>query len=347
MCSDEEGFLYPMVNRDICIGCGLCEKVCPVIHQGSESSPLKVYGARNRNERILLESSSGGVFSLLAEKTIVQGGVVFGVRFDEAWNAVHAWTDSVDGLKAFRGAKYVQSRIGNVYREAEWFLKQGRKVLFSGTPCQIAGLKRFLRKDHANLLVVDIVCHGVPSPLVWQSYLASLPVGEERITSISMRNKREGWKRYRMEIQAGNRFLYAGKAADNLYSQGFLADFYLRPSCHACPARKGKSGSDITIGDFWGIHACYPSFDDDRGTGLVLIHTQKGMNHYSGLDVYQIETTYMQGLKGNPCLERSVPFTDFRNSFWKRFPKEGVKTIGKLCLKKKWIRWFGIFGWKP
>jgi len=346
MSSDEEGFLYPKVDTSVCIDCGLCEKVCPVLHQGLARVPLKVYAARNRNERILQESSSGGVFTLLAEKVILQGGVVFGVKFDEAWNAVHAWTDTVEGLKAFRGAKYVQSRVGNAYKEAELFLKQGREVLFSGTPCQIAGLKRFLRKDYERLLTVDIVCHGVPSPLVWQSYLASLPVGEERITSISMRDKKKGWKRYRMEIQAGNRFLYAGKAVDNIYSQGYLADFFLRPSCHACPARKGKSGSDLTIGDFWGIHDYYPSFDDDKGTGIVLVHTQKGMNHYGDLDVYQIGTTYEQGLKDNPCIERSVPLTGFRKVFWESFPKDGIETIAKLCMKKRWSRWLGLFGWK-
>lgn len=347
MIPDEEGFLYPRIDTSVCVDCGLCEKVCPVIHQGLERSPLKVYASRNRNERILLESSSGGVFSLLAEKTIVQGGVVFGVKFDEAWNAVHAWTDTVEGLRAFRGAKYVQSRVGNAYREAKHFLVQGRKVLFSGTPCQIAGLKRFLRKEYEGLLTVDIVCHGVPSPLVWQSYLSSLLLEGERITSISMRDKKEGWKRYRMEIRTENRLLYAGRAADNLYSKGYLADLFLRPSCHACPARKGKSGSDLTIGDFWGIHTCYPGFDDDKGTGLVLIHTQKGLNHYRGLDVYQIRTSYELGMNGNPCLERSVPMTGFRTTFWKRFPEEGVKVIARLCRQKKWSRWFGIFGWKP
>lgn len=347
MSSDEEGFLYPKVDTSVCIDCGLCEKVCPVLHQGLARVPLKVYAARNRNERILQESSSGGVFTLLAEKIILHGGVVFGVKFDEAWNAVHAWADSLEGLAAFRGAKYVQSRVGNAYREAESFLKQGRRVLFSGTPCQIAGLKKFLRKEYDGLLTVDIVCHGVPSPLVWQQYLSSLHPAEERITSISMRNKKEGWKRYRMEIRAGDRFLYAGKAADNLYSQGYLADLFLRPSCHACPVRKGKSGSDITIGDFWGVQSCYPSFDDDKGTGLVLLHTQKGLNHYGGLDVYQIETTYGQGAKENPCLERSVPLTGFRTAFWKRFPKEGMKAVGRLCRMKKWSRWLGIFRWKP
>ena len=344
---DEEGFLYPIVNQDVCIGCNLCEKVCPVIHQGQERPPLKVYASRNKDTRILLESSSGGVFSLLAGAVIRLGGVVFGVRFDKDWNAVHSWTDSEEGLADFRGAKYVQSRVGNTFREAESFLKQGRQVLFSGTPCQIAGLKKFLRKEYEGLLTVDIVCHGVPSPLVWQHYLASLHPDEDRITSISMRDKKEGWKRYRMEIWTGNNLLYAGKAMDNLYSKGYLADLFLRPSCHACPARKGKSGSDITIGDFWGVEASYPSFDDDKGTGLVLIHTPKGLNLYRGLDVYHIETTYGQGVKENPCLERSVPLTRFRKEFWKRFPKEGVKTIAGLCRRKKWSRWLGIFWRKP
>ena len=168
---DNEGFLYPIVDKKTCIDCGLCEKVCPILHQGEPQKPLKVYAAKNLNEEIRRQSSSGGIFTLLAEQVIQEGGVVFGARFDENWEVKHDYTETIEGLAVFRGSKYVQSRIEDNYKKAEEFLKQGRKVLFSGTPCQIAGLKRFLRKEYEELLTVDFVCHGVPSPGVWRKYL--------------------------------------------------------------------------------------------------------------------------------------------------------------------------------
>ena len=171
MKEDEEGFLYPVADKDVCIDCNLCEQVCPVLRQREEREPLDVYAAFNKNEEVRMQSSSGGVFTALAESIIKEGGVVFGARFNEDWEVVHDYVETVEGLSAFRGSKYVQSRIGCTFSQAEQFLKQGRKVLFSGTPCQIAGLKLFLRKEYENLLSVDFICHGVPSPGVWRQYL--------------------------------------------------------------------------------------------------------------------------------------------------------------------------------
>lgn len=171
MVEDTEGFLYPQVDKSVCVNCGLCEKVCPVIHQNKSRTPLKVYAAKNMDEEVRLKSSSGGIFTLLAESVIKRGGVVFGAKFDDEWMVVHDYTDNIEGVAAFRGSKYVQSIIGNAYRKVEQFLKSGRMVLFTGTPCQIAGLKKYLRKEYKKLLAVDLVCHGVPSPKVWQMYL--------------------------------------------------------------------------------------------------------------------------------------------------------------------------------
>ena len=171
MQEDSEGFLYPVVEKDKCTSCKKCETVCPAIVQRNERKPLYVYAAKNLNEEIRRQSSSGGIFTLIAESIIQEGGVVFGARFNENWEVVHDYTETIEGLAAFRGSKYVQSRIGNTYLSAKDFLLAGRKVLFSGTPCQIAGLKAFLQDDYDNLLTVDLVCHGVPSPLVWKRYL--------------------------------------------------------------------------------------------------------------------------------------------------------------------------------
>jgi len=171
MQEDPEGFLYPVIEKEKCTSCKKCENVCPAIVQGNERKPLSVYAAKNLNEEIRRQSSSGGIFTLIAESIIQKGGVVFGARFNGNWEVVHDYTETEEGLAAFRGSKYVQSRIGDTYLKAKDFLLAGRKVLFSGTPCQIAGLKAFLQKDYDNLLTVDLICHGVPSPLVWKRYL--------------------------------------------------------------------------------------------------------------------------------------------------------------------------------
>ena len=220
MQEDGEGFLYPIVDQEVCIDCGLCQKVCPVLNQGEERKPLQVYAANNPNEEVRMQSSSGGVFTLLAETIIQEGGVVFGVRFNDDWEVIHDYTETKEGLAAFRGSKYVQSRIGESYCQVERFLKKGRKVLFTGTPCQIAGLNLFLRKEYDNLLTVDFICHGVPSPGVWKSYLEELIAlkGNQKnsvlshskpiilysirdISRIEFRNKRLGWKKYSFALR--------------------------------------------------------------------------------------------------------------------------------------------------
>lgn len=198
MRQDEEGFDYPIINTDTCIDCGVCEKICPIINHEEYKKPIKIYAAKNLNEKIRLDSSSGGIFTALAEDIICQGGVVFGVSFDQEWNAVHSYTECLEGLATFRGSKYVQSKIGFAFKEVKSFLKSGRKVLFSGTPCQIAGLKKFLIKDYPNLFTIEILCHGVPSPKVWQRYLdekkAQFKCND--IRQINFRNKKNGWSQY-------------------------------------------------------------------------------------------------------------------------------------------------------
>lgn len=297
MCEDEEGFLYPEVDEAICIDCGLCENVCPVINQADARIPLQVYAAKNTDEKIRMHSSSGGVFSILAEQTIKQGGVVFGARFDENWEVKHDYTETIDGVSVFRGSKYVQSKTGDTFKQAEQFLKQNRKVLFSGTPCQIVALKRYLKKEYENLLLVDFICHGVPSPGVWRKYLKqviALTCDKNTVSShlklllsernalvegISFRDKRLGWQKYSFSLtlsttdESGNKNTVSLSESlnENLFMRGFLANLYLRPSCYACPANKGKSGSDITLGDYWGISSLMPDYDDDKGISAISV----------------------------------------------------------------------------
>lgn len=310
MQADSEGFLYPVVNMADCIDCGLCEKVCHELHPYDDRKPQKVYAAINKDEEVRLKSSSGGIFYLLAEKTIAEGGVVFGARFDEQWQVVIDYAETMDGVKAFMGSKYVQARMDTAYADAKRFLKEGRKVLFSGTPCQIAGLNHYLRKPHDNLLTVDIICHGTPSPKVWSRYLDEVvTAGRKAIHDVQFRNKRNGWKAFNFTMaydkdeKAVSLFSHHQQ---NQYMRAFLRDMILRPSCYQCQAKSGRSYSDITIADFWGINTEMPEMDDDKGTGLVLVNTEKGQSALDWTKTSHKETTAETAVRYNPAYYRSV-----------------------------------------
>lgn len=329
MHSDEEGFLYPVVDKDACTDCGLCEKVCPVINQSEPRKPLKVYAAKNKNEEIRRQSSSGGIFTLLAEKIINEGGVVFGARFNDNWDVIHSWTDTIEGIAAFRGSKYVQSKIGDTYREAREFLKQGRQVLFSGTPCQIAGLKLFLRKEYDNLLTVDVVCHGVPSPKIWSEYLSSLQL--TNIGLISHKDKSTGWRGYSFSIKdIDGKLIYIEKACYNKYMNAFVKNYIIRPSCFLCPAKAGKSLSDITLADFWGVEHFIPQIDDNKGTSFMCCNTQKGTLIVKGLDFISANADYQKSLIYNSCIVQSTSEPIDRNNFWEDYMVKGIKALPKV-----------------
>lgn len=354
MHEDKEGFLYPKVDTAKCIDCGLCEKVCPVLNVADDRLPQKVLAAKNKNEQIRNTSSSGGIFTILAEQVINDGGVVFGVKFNDKWEVVHSYTETIDGLAAFRGSKYVQSFIGNSFKETETFLKQGRKVLFSGTPCQIAGLKRYLRKEYCNLLTVECACHGVPSPKVWREYLneVSRPKGVfgrnavssvskdlPVITGINFRDKSNGWKKFgfllglKSAFKADENSVFSSDIQkvlqpfyENPFMQAFLADFILRPSCYKCPAKAGRSGADIALADFWGIENILPEFDDDKGCSLVLDYTSR-VEYES--ECKSVPAAYEDAVKYNSAIVYPVKKPLNRDFFFHRFNK-GRGCIGAL-----------------
>lgn len=344
MRADNEGFLYPIVDTATCIDCGLCEKVCPVINQAEPQLPLKVYAAYNKNEEVRMQSSSGGIFTILAEETIKKGGVVFGVKFNEDWMPEFDYTETIEGITPFRGSKYVQAIVGNAYKEAERFLKSGREVLFSGTPCQIAGLKKYLQKEYDKLVTVDIICHGVPSPKVWDMYLketcskllktipdrknsvVSANGGEYKscIEAISFRSKITGWKKYSFLLKLNfsnydgkNTGVFAETLDKNAFMHAFLSDTILRPSCHACPAKQGKSHSDITIADFWGINIVDPAFDDDKGCGVIFINTTKGETSYPTSRTVYKEKNFDEVIAYNSAYYQSSKPHPNRKKFFK------------------------------
>ncbi len=369
MREDEQGFLYPKVNLNLCIDCQLCERVCPVINQAEPRNPQHVYAAKNTDEAVRFASSSGGLFFALAKRVIERGGVVFGARFNDDWEVVHGYSETLDGIKAFQGSKYVQSRIGDSYRQAESFLKVGRMVMFTGTPCQLAGLRLFLRKDYGEqLLAVDVVCHGVPSPLVWQEYLRYITRPKDGkntvshslnetpvIIGVSFRDKRFGWKKFGFSVRTAategsgkNSVFQSGRShleerellfepmQNNLFMQIFLKNFDLRPSCYSCPAKCGKSDSDITLGDFWGVETGYPQFYDKAGVSLILDYSNCVSEWFAGNGcIIASAASYDDALVDNPSIEYSVAVPRCRDEFWRIFLTKGIEDIHRVLSNMK------------
>lgn len=333
MKADKEGFVYPHVDLSQCIDCKLCEKICPVLHPVSSITVPSVYAGINNDTNIRLQSSSGGIFTLIAEQVLQKNGVVFGACFDEQWNVVHRYVETREGLSRFRGSKYVQSHIGDSFLQAKRFLEAGREVLFSGTPCQVAGLKNFLRKPYQNLLTVDVVCHGVPGPKVWQKYLhesvckayhirrgSSFSLAD-KIMKINFRSKEKGWKTYHVRIEYQNGKDDSMPAAKNIYIQAFLSDLSLRPSCYACSAKLHHVQSDITLADFWGIERLHPEIDDDKGCGLILAHNDHALSLLKGLNCQLQEQKLDEVIAFNPSIIHSVKEPVNRNFFYMMLDK--------------------------
>lgn len=337
---DEQGFRYPKVDISRCIGCSLCERVCPVLNQSEAKEPVEVLGAINKDTAVVMSSSSGGIFFALAKRIIEQDGVVFGAKFDSDFNVVHSYTETIEGLSVFQGSKYVQSDIGDSFRQAETFLKQGRRVLFSGTPCQIAALGLFLRKDYGDqLLKVDVICHGVPSPLVWRKYISNLSE-KGKITHVSFRDKREGWSRYGFSykyIENGTQHEYFEPMRNNLYMQAFLRDLTLRPSCFECPAKRGRSGSDITLGDFWHVDSLNADMYYPMGTSLVAANNEFGRSVLLGLEKLTMQpTTYSTALISNGSLIQSAVMPQLYDSFWRSYiSSPQLSVIAKFVKKSR------------
>lgn len=276
MKSDAEGFLYPSINSKRCINCGLCERICGKL--GAETiKNSRAYAACAKDSEIRKSSSSGGIFSLLADNVLQKGGTIYGAAFDEDFAVRHIAVEDINELERLRGSKYVQSSLGSVFMDVKSRLALGKEVLFSGTPCQVAGLKCFLGFEHPGLTTVDVVCHGVPSPRVWKAYVDIMKTGADApVKRISFRAKNSSWKRYAVSFSYENDTAYLRYHGDDPYMRGFLKDLYLRPSCYNCRFKSNNRTSDITLADFWGIEKVLPEMDDDGGTSLVITNTQKG-----------------------------------------------------------------------
>lgn len=336
---DEKGFRYPITDIALCNDCGLCEQTCPILHHAKESrEPLHTYAVKHKNEQIRLGSSSGGVFTVLAQDTVRRGGVVYGAVFDKEWKVIHQRIDSMENLEKLRGSKYVQSDLGNIFSQVKKDLIQQLPVLFSGTPCQVAGLLSYLRKPYETLTTVDFVCHGVPNPRIWEEYLAE-EAGSE-VNAVSFRNKSHGWEKnffyiaYRKNEQVVTRCTFAW---EHTFMKLFLYDFISRPSCHCCRFRNGKSGADYTLGDYWAGSRFYPHFFDDKGVSLLLTY-KKELPKAVQAETDYIETSFDHARYGNPALSVDWPRNPYSDLFYLCHDRLGMRISGSLyiaehCLK--------------
>lgn len=355
---DNEGFKYPVVDSSKCVDCHLCEKVCPMLNPGTSVKPLSVEAMIYEDESKRLESSSGGVFTPIAEEIIRRRGVVFGASYTKDWHVLHTYTEKIEGLKKYRGSKYVQCDTADSYKVVRQFLKNDRWVLYSGTPCQIRGLLLFLGKDYDKLVTVDFICHGVPSHEVLMSYVKNeiaiiakkRGINESQITidDIRFRDKTYGWKSFSFaltlgeENESGKTNSYQVLLRDSAYMKGYGANLYLRPSCHECPAKNFTSGSDITLADYWRVQFQHPEFDDDKGTSLIAINSEKGSELLESVrsSMKRQKVDFEQAYKIQTALFRSMPKPANRAVFWandwkNNFCAEVEKIVNKKTIRQK------------
>lgn len=342
MMPDPNGFCYPVITSSSCVQCGLCEQVCPVLTASEKGSGSpEFYAAFTKEEPIRMDSSSGGIFTELAQMILQQQGVVYGATYDDRCAVHHVCIERTEDLAQLRGAKYAQSDLQNSFREILTRLQTGQDVLFCGTPCQVAGLRSFLRKDYEHLYCVDFVCHGVPSPMAWREYLAYRAKldGEDTLpTAINLRSKITGWSRYHYS----NLFRYgSGKevsslSSDNLFMQLFVEDYINRDSCADCHFKGYHRCSDITLGDFWGIWEIAPEMDDNKGTSVVLVQSDRGKRLWSEISnkVVCKSVTAEQASQYNPSMIVSSTAKTLREEVLNEIRKGEIGECTRLFVRK-------------
>lgn len=316
MVKNAKGFLYPEINQKICIDCARCKNVCPILNQKNKKSLGKTYAGYTKDSLAHKKSSSGGIFAELAKWVLEQNGCVYGAAFDHSMTLRHIRVTSLNDLDSILGSKYVQSDLGHVFADVRADLKDDQLVLFCGTSCQVAGLKSYLGHEYSNLLTADLICHGVPSPEMFQIYLSQ--VVSDKVTDYQFRNKDRGLKKQETLIVGETGELLRQPTQENKYYQGFLKNLYIRPSCHSCTFKGLNRVCDFTLGDYWAVREYDPDLANDYGTSCIIVHSPKGEEILSRLqERLKIKPANLKNVTvWNDCYERSVGMNPEEPAFY-------------------------------
>lgn len=342
MRADNEGFMRPSVDQGRCVGCGHCEKTCPVISESesTRSKSPRCYAAKSNDPDIVRLSSSGGMFSEFSLKVLSRGGVVYGAAYvGDDLDVKHIRVDTEEGLSALRGSKYVYSETNTIYRSVKEDLKS-REVLFSGTPCQIAGLKAFLGNDHKNLLTIEVICHGTPPKRLFDALKCEMMEKHGKLTAISFRDKDNGWGSRAITgwYASGAKIRESGSLND--YFKAFIAHLTLRHSCERCKFNNGRSGADVTLGDFWGVDRILPEMADNAGMSAVMLHSDKGLREFNAIDCFKSEVRLSDIVACNPSYNAKRKAEQYRNLFMASVYSIGISAAYCKYFKPRRVSFF-------
>lgn len=339
---EHRGFAYPVIDPAKCVGCDRCERVCPVLaprNHPQEGYPI-AYAARTKDEAVRRASTSGGVFYELASRVLDEGGMVCGAVFDEGFHVRHILSGKREDLARMMGSKYAQSDMGTCYREIKKALARGVTVLFSGCPCQVAGLRSFLGRDDPRLILVELICHGIPSDSLLQAYI-SLREAQygAALTRLEFRNKDLGWHRSAVRMEFANGKVCLEPVAVNAYMNGFLSDCTLKESCYHCRFREFSTGGDIILGDLWGAEVSMLHLDDNKGLSAVLVLSDKGQALVERLPLFMEPCDLDAVIHCNQSLVRSAEPSPLRETFYATAAERGyVVAIHKHLERGRLLR---------
>ena len=354
MADDEKGFPYPSIN-DTCVECGLCQNVCPQNHDSMKycnDGVVAIYAAFTKDKDIRADSSSGGIFSELAIEVIRKGGIIFASRFSEDQKTLlFGSCEDIHGLSDYMGSKYVQSHPEYIYKDVKKEVITGRNVMFVGTACQVAGLKAYLGKNYPNMLFVDIICHGVPSPKLWKDYLGMLEREYgDNAKDISFRYKKPSWTQFSLKVDFRHGGHVIKSKFDDPYLISFLKEISLRENCYCCPYTSTNRTGDITLADFWGYKSTeFKMRNTEKGISLVLVNTEKGTDWFSCIKdrINWTEKGLKEAMSGNRSLKAPWKKNENAEAFWNVYINEGNldKALTDFCRpyrfpKKMKINWF-------